>query len=710
MNHVTRPPHTIFIGLVFYLLFGSCFFERNLSEKNEIGPVLVIINQNGLEFKAQWNLLTKPDKIVEYGFAWAQNNAPDPELDEKWSRTLAPKEGDDSVIVSVSGLRENEKYWVVAYFKENKVDEIFFSEATEFIFLGNSGGSGGSNQTDINIGGNKLSTISIKTRGAETATVAASWLTLNVSEPIKNYGFVWSLKNNPTLNVDSAYTFTGNPSGTGEFSYVIHGLQPFEDYYVRTFVQFSTRPNPELGSIMPFRTTGYPPVVETGLTSSKSTDRATIEGKIIAIGSTEITEYGHVWSTDSRPTLESALKSKFNGPTGDNFIYQTNITNLQDGAQYFYRAYAQNNDSSAYGDIFNFKTESLPLLQVVSVNIIAESLEPDQKVNRGETVSLQMRVRNGGDTQATGCRIEVSSNDPNIVATSPGFVDLGAIAGNSSVEKIGVFDVSVDPFASWDSTIVLDITLSDDKGSVWKEKYSFIIESQFVVAQGLLAYYTFDLEDSSTTKINSEINNEDYYGFRYNNPTFSTDVAGTGGKSLWFSSNNNTYVQLGKNPFFNQTLGTLNLWLKTSDSDGVLVSETNPNRTLIHLINNTIAFATLGNCSNSNKYFGVDNQELRDNQWHMLTVTIKDGEQKIYFDGDHRVTVNIDVNTTSANCLTRYYGLSHASTDNGYTFGAYHPTGSTALYNLYSGWLDNIRFYNRILSDSEINQIFDKKQ
>ena len=92
------------------------------------------------------------------------------------------------------------------------------------------------------------------------------------------------------------------------------------------------------------------PTVATNSTSDVTLASATLHGRILNIGSSEIIERGFVYGT-SRSNLTDTVQSE--DVTNDFSVALTGLTN---GTTYYYCAYATNSDFTSYGEIKSFST------------------------------------------------------------------------------------------------------------------------------------------------------------------------------------------------------------------------------------------------------------------------------------------------------------------------------------------------------------------
>ena len=92
-----------------------------------------------------------------------------------------------------------------------------------------------------------------------------------------------------------------------------------------------------------------------------STTTATAQALIEEVGSSDIIQHGHVWSTNPNPTLTTAnsLKSEL-GTRTDKGNFETVLTNLSRNTTYYIRAYATNTEGTGYSQSVTFKTLENP--------------------------------------------------------------------------------------------------------------------------------------------------------------------------------------------------------------------------------------------------------------------------------------------------------------------------------------------------------------
>jgi len=162
-------------------------------------------------------------------------------------------------------------------------------------------------------------------------------------------GVCWSTTHNPTLSDPH----TTNGSGTGSFSSSITGLEPGNTYYVRAYATNGV--GTAYGEELSFTTFKALSTLTTNPATDITSTSATSGGSITSDGGSAITARGVCWSTSQTPTVIDSHTSDGSG-TED---FSSSITGLDPGTTYYVRAYAINNEGTAYGNEVNFTTLAL---------------------------------------------------------------------------------------------------------------------------------------------------------------------------------------------------------------------------------------------------------------------------------------------------------------------------------------------------------------
>lgn len=101
------------------------------------------------------------------------------------------------------------------------------------------------------------------------------------------------------------------------------------------------------------------------------TDGATAAGELVAIGSSPVTQRGHVWSLAKEVVVgkPNTFKTEQDGQAGAG-RFSSMLTNLQAGKTYYVRAYATNSEGTGYSDELDFATlHSPPVVTFTAANL-----------------------------------------------------------------------------------------------------------------------------------------------------------------------------------------------------------------------------------------------------------------------------------------------------------------------------------------------------
>ena len=163
-------------------------------------------------------------------------------------------------------------------------------------------------------------------------------------------GIVYSTTQNPT----TSNTKKRNGSGTGSFTCNLTDLQDGVTYYVRAYA--TNLKGTAYGEEKSFTTKmSTLPIVSTSTISNVSGTSVTVGGNVSDDGGANVTERGVVYSTSKEPTI---LDNKLTSGIGIG-SFSCNLSNLQDGATYYVRAYAINRRGTSYGEQVSFSTPKL---------------------------------------------------------------------------------------------------------------------------------------------------------------------------------------------------------------------------------------------------------------------------------------------------------------------------------------------------------------
>jgi len=190
-----------------------------------------------------------------------------------------------------------------------------------------------------------ISTLTITNITATGATLGGN-VTSDGNATVTERGVVYATTQNPT----TANTKVANGTGTGSFTSNITGLTAGTTYYVRAYA--INNQGTAYGNQVTF-TAGLTLSLATVTTTDASnitTTGATLGGNVTSDGNATVTERGVVYATTQNPTTANTKVANGTG-TGS---FTSNITGLTAGTTYYVRAYAINNQGTAYGNQVTF--------------------------------------------------------------------------------------------------------------------------------------------------------------------------------------------------------------------------------------------------------------------------------------------------------------------------------------------------------------------
>ena len=190
----------------------------------------------------------------------------------------------------------------------------------------------------------ELTTVEISDVGL-TSAVSGGTIITDGGEEITAKGVCWSTSTNPTI----ADSKTSDGKGSANFTSNIVGLSEGTTYYVRAYA--TNEVGTAYGNELSF-TTGKvtSAVLTTTEVSNVTSTSAVAGGNITDDGGGSITARGVCWGTSPNPTVNKTTDGTGKG------TFTSNITGLEDGTVYYYRAYATNSSGTSYGQEFSFIT------------------------------------------------------------------------------------------------------------------------------------------------------------------------------------------------------------------------------------------------------------------------------------------------------------------------------------------------------------------
>jgi len=223
-------------------------------------------------------------------------------------------------------------------------------------------------------------------------------------------GFCWSTDPKPSLTNNLGHSEEG--PGLGGFADTISGLSEGTDYYVVAYA--TNEKGTSYGEINGFQTIPItlPTVTTSGITQL-TLNSAVSGGMVQCSGNGEIMARGVCWHTISNPSLNNNIGYTVDG-TGMGF-FESYLTGLNNGTNYYYVAYATNEKGTSFGEIKSFTT---PIDYCEGISIVNYGGQNYQTVFIGqqcwikENLNIGSRI-NGEQDQSDNGIIEKYCYDDN---------------------------------------------------------------------------------------------------------------------------------------------------------------------------------------------------------------------------------------------------------------------------------------------------------
>lgn len=295
---------------------------------------------------------------TERGFVYSLNSMPT--FDNMLAKFTAPVTENAKYSYVVKGLTLGETYYVRAY-AINSIGTAYSSNEINFTTAASSPELTVQEVTDMSVS---------DTSATFNGTV------VNAGDPAYfERGFVYSANSNPTINNTKV---KANGTGTGSFSVNVSDLKLNQRYYVRTYTICKINDSEQvtysqeevsfiLASVVPDIQTLQ--VTNTSITNGS----AVFNGAIISEGEPKYTEKGFVYSKLINPTINDIKLSVIGGGIGE---YSLNVNGLQEGYEYYTRAYVLHLGDIIYGDNVRFNFSAVaPIVQTLyPINVNSTSI------------------------------------------------------------------------------------------------------------------------------------------------------------------------------------------------------------------------------------------------------------------------------------------------------------------------------------------------
>ena len=233
------------------------------------------------------------------------------------------------------------------------------------------------------------------------------------------------------------------------------------------------------------------------------------------------------------------------------------------------------------------------------------------------------------------------------------------------------------------------VTVNGSNNSANLSVSAAYVDNTLVVSDGLFCFFNFDGDQIV-----------DYYG-NYTGinagAVVSTDTPSGEGHSYQFNGEN-AFILVQDNIVPAGSPFTINIWFKTGRNNQALIGSDDhftawSESCLVFKEDSHIEY-----CSGNYAYWTTDGTVTPyiDNRWHMLTLTFNGSIGMIYIDGNLFETKSRDDLAWGSEVNNSFFGVDKEQHGDAYGF--------------YNGKLDNFRSYNRALSTTEIQALYNAKQ
>ena len=181
-----------------------------------------------------------------------------------------------------------------------------------------------------------------------------------VSNPnyVTAYGVCWDTTGDPNLEEDNSTNEAEGPLRNAvNFSSDMSGLEPGTIYFVRAYAR-EWWGAISYGDVLEFTTTRFILTVTTQPVTDIKSKSALGHGTVEDLGISNPTQHGACWNEDGSPTIDD--KRTEEGALYVTGPFTSEIKGLKSNRKYFVRAYATNDEGTAYGNVVTFSTSSSP--------------------------------------------------------------------------------------------------------------------------------------------------------------------------------------------------------------------------------------------------------------------------------------------------------------------------------------------------------------
>jgi len=300
-----------------------------------------------------------------------------------------------------------------------------------------------------------------------TSVQLTSTITDDGGDNVSERGFCLNTSPNPTIsNIKIP-----NGKGKGAYSTVVTQLKDETTYYIRAYAINSK--GVSYGKEYTFKTLEYKkPTVETGIPLNIGTRSATLSGKTIDNGGTDITEKGFLFGTNPNPSDKISVSNK------EPDLFTVDLKDLKSSTKYYFKTFSTNSKGTSIGLENSFFTLT-PSLAKVGTNDFAEITD--------NTVRAGLEIDNDGGSPITEYGICYSSTNFN-----PTIYDNKVLFGNTVNPPFGEMRKITGLISS--TTYYVKAYATNERGVSYGPVKSFktLVGLPSNLKNGLVAYYRFN--------------------------------------------------------------------------------------------------------------------------------------------------------------------------------------------------------------------------
>jgi hypothetical protein len=460
---------------------------------------------------------------------------------------------------------------------------------------------------------------------------------------------------------------------------------------------------------------------------------AVLGGNVTDDGGAAVTERGICFGTSQNPTISNVKVVAGNGP-GE---FNGTITNLNANTTYYAKAYAINSQGTTYGNQITFSTPQLQLTVTPAIYDV-----PKESGSRVFTVTSNIEWQVASDQ--SWCKPNITSGKGNspVITTFEANTAVGQRSAALAFSAVGVSNqivvvtqagteppvLSITPvnrdatnaagtttFAitsnvSWTATSdqtwctiantsgvgngTLTINYEANTTNLQRianlaitglglsAKTVTLTQQSALPTEGLVAWYPFNgnANDESGNGNNCTVHNVDLTADRKSNQSKAYSFNGS---NAYIIANNNNVGNFSGNT-------TFCLWVNVAtNGGGFIMDKDNYDYYFFNADANGVNFLISFDWNYSSSAQIITKAQM-ENQWNFLVVVIENLSYKIYANGKYIKTENIPqnavINTQNLSIGRQGYWAA----------------------NYFSGKIDDIRFYNRALTEQEILQLYNE--